>query len=134
MQEMLMRLKVLLPFQILLDVKDLTYIAVETYEGCYGLLPRRLDCVAAISPGILIFTKANGNEVFVAVDEGVLVKTGFDVQVSVRNAVINASLEKLHDVVEQEFLAVNEQTKQVRAVMARLENNFLHKLAQINSA
>lgn len=133
MSEILMHLKVLLPFQVLIDVKDVAHIAVETYEGSFGLLPRRLDCVAVISPGILIFTKANDDEVFVAVDEGVLVKTGFEVQVSVRNAVINANLEKLHDVVEQEFLAVDEQTQQVRAVMARLESNFLHKFAKINS-
>jgi F-type H+-transporting ATPase subunit epsilon len=132
MSVMLMHLKLLLPYQILLDIADVTHIMVDTYEGSFGFLPLRLDCVGALTPGILTFTTADEKEVFVAVDEGVLVKTGTKVLVSVRNAVINADLEKLHEVVEKEFLAVDEQTQQVRAVMAKLESNFLHKFAKIN--
>ena len=51
-------------------------IVAETREGSFGLLPHRLDCVAALAPGILIYETEAEGEVFVAVDEGVLVKTG----------------------------------------------------------
>ncbi|AEP31460.1 F0F1 ATP synthase subunit epsilon [Glaciecola nitratireducens FR1064] len=88
--------------------------------------------MAPLPPGILAFTTEKKDEVFVALDEGVLVKTGADVLVSVRNAMMDADLEKLRDVVEKEFLAMDEQALQVRRVMAKLESSFLHRFAKIN--
>ena len=80
----LMNLKVLLPFQIFAEKTGVSRIVAETREGSFGLLPHRLDCVAALAPGILIYETEAEGEVYVAVDEGVLVKTGLDVLVSVR--------------------------------------------------
>ena len=53
-----------------------------------------------------------------AVDEGVLVKTGLDVLVSVRNAIGGTDLGELRDSVEREFLDLNEREQGVRSVMA----------------
>ena len=50
-----MHLKILLPFQIFADKPGVTRIVAETLEGSFGLLPHRLDCVAALSPGILTY-------------------------------------------------------------------------------
>ena len=69
----LMHLKVLLPFQVFAEQANVTRIVAETREGSFGLLPHRLDCVAALVPGILIYQTESGGEVLVAVDEGVLV-------------------------------------------------------------
>jgi len=41
-------------------------------------------------------------EVYLAVDQGVLVKAGMDVLVSVRNAIAD-DLDKLHEAVKQSF-------------------------------
>ena len=71
-----MDLKVLLPFQIFAEKTGVSRIVAETREGSFGLLPHRLDCVAALAPGILTYETKSDGEVFVAVDEGVLVKTG----------------------------------------------------------
>ncbi|MBB1295575.1 F0F1 ATP synthase subunit epsilon [Pseudoalteromonas sp. SR41-4] len=122
-----MHLKLLLPSQVFIDKTDISNIIVETSSGSYGLLPHRLDCVAVLTPGILTFSTIAEGEIFVAVDEGVLVKTGLDVLVSVRNALVDSDLTKLRAAVEQDFLAINEQALQVRAVMAKLESGFLHK-------
>ncbi|MBB1409321.1 F0F1 ATP synthase subunit epsilon [Pseudoalteromonas sp. SG44-17] len=122
-----MHLKLLLPSQVFIDKTDISNIIVETSSGSYGLLPHRLDCVAVLTPGILTFSTIAEGEIFVAVDEGVLVKTGPDVLVSVRNALVDSDLTKLRAAVEQDFLAINEQALQVRAVMAKLESGFLHK-------
>src|ERR1700678_1778981 len=81
-----MNLKVLLPFQVFAEKTGVSRIVAETAEGSFGLLPHRLDCVAALAPGILTYQTEAEGEVFVAVDEGVLVKTGPDVLVSVRRA------------------------------------------------
>jgi len=62
-------------------------VVAETRAGSFGLLPRRLDCVAALTPGILVFETGAEGESYVAVDEGVLIKTGPNVIVSVRRAI-----------------------------------------------
>ena len=110
-----MNLKVLLPFGIFAEKTGVSRIIAETDQGSFGLLPQRLDCVAALVPGILIYETEMAGEVYVAVDEGVLVKTGPDVLVSVRRALGGTDLAQLRDAVEQEFLTLDEH-EQKRAV------------------
>jgi F-type H+-transporting ATPase subunit beta len=86
-RHMPMQLEVLLPFQVFADEPRVRASSWRRWQGSFGLLPQRLDCVAALVPGILIYETASDGEVFVAVDEGVLVKTGPDVLVSVRRAI-----------------------------------------------
>ena len=122
-----MNLKVLLPFQVFAEKTGVSRIVAETRMGSFGLLPHRLDCVAALVPGILIYETEAEGEVFVAVAEGVLVKTGPDVFVSVRRALHGTDLSKLRTAVEQEFLALDEHEQSVRSVMAKLEMGFLRR-------
>jgi F-type H+-transporting ATPase subunit epsilon len=124
-----MTLKVLLPFQIFADKTGVSRIVAETHEGSFGLLPHRLDCVAALAPGILTYETDADGEVFVAVDEGVLVKTGPDVLVSVRRALGGHDLGQLREAVKKEFLTLDEHEQSVRTVMAKLESGFLRRLA-----
>jgi len=124
-----MNLKVLLPFQVFVEKAGVSRVVAETSEGSFGLLPHRLDCVAALTPGILIYETESDGEVFVAVDEGVLVKAGADVLVSVRRAIAGADLGQLRDLVTQEFLTLDERERSVRSVMAKLEAGFLRQFA-----
>jgi F-type H+-transporting ATPase subunit epsilon len=71
-----MNLKVLLPFRVFAEVTDVSRIVAETPHGSFGLLPHRFDGVAALAPGILIYETEAEGEVYLAVDAGVLVKTG----------------------------------------------------------
>jgi len=125
-----MNLKVLLPFQIFADKRGVSRIVAETREGSFGLLPHRLDCVAALAPGILIYETEADGEVCVAVDEGVLVKTGQDVLVSVRRAIGGTDLGQLRTAVEKEFLTLDEHEKSVRLVTAKLETGFLRRFVR----
>jgi len=124
-----MQLRVLVPFQIFADKVGVSRVVAETSEGSFGLLPHRLDCVAALAPGILTYETEADGEVFVAVDEGVLVKTGPDVLVSVRRALGGRDLAQLRASVKREFLTLDEREKSVRTVMAKLESGFLQRLA-----
>src|SRR6478609_9368676 len=99
-----MNLKVLLPHQVFAERNGVSRIVAETRQGSFGLLPHRLDCVAALMPGIVIYETEAEGEICVAVDEGVLVKTGSDVRISVRRAFGGTDLGQLHAVVEHEFL------------------------------
>jgi len=125
-----MNLKILLPFQVFAEQTGVTRIVAETREGSFGLLPHRLDCVAALVPGILIYQTEAGGEVLVAVDEGVLVKTGADVLVSVRRAIGGTDLGQLHTAVEKEFLTLDENEQSVRTAVAKLETGFLQRFAK----
>ena len=124
-----MQLRILLPFEVFEEKTGVSRIVAETLEGSFGILPHRLDCVAALVPGILTYETESDGEIFVAVDEGVLVKTGGDVLVSVRRALGGTDLKKLHDAVTQEFLALDEDEQNVRMLMAKLETGFLHRFA-----
>jgi F-type H+-transporting ATPase subunit epsilon len=125
-----MNLKVLLPFQVFAEKTDVARIVAETREGSFGLLPHRLDCVAALVPGILIYQTESGGEILVAVDEGVLVKTGMDVLVSVRRAISGTDLGQLHAAVDKEFLTLDENEQSVRSAVAKLETGFLQRFAK----
>ncbi|MCQ9379891.1 F0F1 ATP synthase subunit epsilon [Methyloversatilis sp. XJ19-49] len=126
-----MTLRVLLPFELFVDETAVARIVIETAQGAFGLLPRRLDCVAALVPGIVTYEAEGRGEVFLAVDEGVLVKCGDRVVISVRRAVRGKDLARLRDVVEQEFLTLDAQQEDMRAAMARLESGFLRRFATL---
>jgi F-type H+-transporting ATPase subunit epsilon len=123
-------LKILLPFQIFVEKKGVKRIVAHTLQGALGLLPRRLDCTAALTPGILTYETESEGEVFLAVDEGVLVKAGRDVLVSVRHAIGGADLDQLHEAVKREFLNVNEQEKNIRSVLAKMESGLVRRLME----
>jgi F-type H+-transporting ATPase subunit epsilon len=128
-----MHLKVLLPFQVFADTSDVSRIVAETREGSFGILPHRLDCVAALRPGILTYQTGTGSETYIAVDQGVLIKTGTDVLVSVRHAISGTDLGCLRDAVERQFLALSAQDATLRTVMMKLEAGFLHRFATMST-
>ena len=127
-----MNLKILVPFQVFAETTGLTRIVVETRGGSYGFLPHRRDCVAVLVPGILAYGTASGEDVFVAVDEGVLVKAGPDVLVSVRRALGGADLGRLREMVEREFMTLDERERSTRAVLAKMEGELVQRLARLH--
>jgi F-type H+-transporting ATPase subunit epsilon len=127
-----MDLKILLPFSVFMEKTAVERIAVETAAGSHGLLPRRLDCVAALVPGILVFETRGEGETYVAVDEGILIKVSAQVTVSVRNAIEGTDLAVLHDRVDREFLNLDEQAQSHRRAMAKLESGFIRRFMEFH--
>ena len=125
-----MILKVLLPFQIFTEKKNVLRVIAETHSGSFGLLPQRLDCAAALAPGILTYETPGEGTVYIAVDAGVLVKTGPEVVVSVRNAIGGADLGKLREAVQREFLNLDERERSARSVLAKLESGFIRRFLE----
>lgn len=72
-----MRLKIMMPTKVFIDL-DVTKVVAEAENGSFGILPKHIDFVAALVPGILSF-EYNNEEEFLAIDEGILVKWGSDV-------------------------------------------------------
>lgn len=126
-----MKLKILLPTEIMVDV-EVTKVTAEAGNGSFCLLPRHIDFVAALVPGLLSFVKA-GNEVeeFLAVDEGILVKCGSEVLVSTRKAVRGPELGQLRETVEKTFKVLTDQEKRTRSALANLEANFIRRFLKL---
>ena len=127
--QQLMNLKVLLPFGVFAKETGVSRIVADTGGGSLGILPRRMDCVASLTPGILEYEIGGGGEAYLAVDGGILIKTGFDVLISVRNAIGGLDLSELQETVERDFMVLNEREQKVRSVMTKMESAFIHRIA-----
>lgn len=126
-----MRLTVLLPTEILVD-EEVTKVVAEAQNGSFCLLPRHIDFVAALVPGLLSFVKTmDGAEEFLAVDEGLLVKCGPQVLVSTRQAVRGEELGRLRETVEKTFKVLSDQEKRARSALANLEANFIRRFLKL---
>jgi F-type H+-transporting ATPase subunit epsilon len=124
-----MRLKILLPFGVFADIADVLSIVAETDSGAFALLPHRLDCAASLTPGILSYTTASGT-VYVAADEGVLLKRGPDVTAAVRRCIGGSTLAGLHDAVKREFLDLNVQDQAMRNAIMKMEGGLVGRFAE----
>lgn len=128
-----MDLKILLPYRIFAEIKNVKRIVAETSEGSFGFFPKRLDCVAAIVPSILTYETETKGVQYIAVDEGVLVKAGSQILVSVRHAFGGTDLEKLHEAVEKEYIKLDDAEKEARISMAKMESSLLFGLKKFKT-
>lgn len=128
MEPAFMNLKILLPYKVFADKMKVKRIVMETYEGYFGVLPQRLDCVAALTSGIFTYETDDGQVHYLALEEGVLVKAGLQVLVSVRNAIGGSDLGKLRQSVEKDFKEIGEKEKKVKSAMEKLESSFIYSL------
>lgn len=131
MEETLMNLKILLPFKVFAEVDHVKRIVMETDAGSFGLLPQRLDCTAALMPGIFMYETEKDGVKYVALEEGVMIKAGTKVLVSVRNAIGDAPLGKLRTSVEMEMKQLDEREINARSVMAKLETGFIRNIQKL---
>ena len=106
-----MNLRILLPFGVFAEKADVLRVVADTTDGSYGLLPNRLDCVAALLPGILTYEAKDSGTVYVGIDQGVLVKAA----------------------VERDFLKLDEQERNVRAAVAKMESGLMGRLAEFEN-
>lgn len=126
-----MKLKIRLPFRIFADKVDVSSIVAETREGSFGILPHRLDCAAALDAGILSYTSEAEGTQFVALDGGVLVKTGDEVWISAHRAVGGADLNSLHQSIKRDFASRGAREIEVRSAVAKLEGGLMGRLKDL---
>jgi len=125
-----LNLKILLPAGVQIET-EVEKVSAEAQNGHFTLLPRHIDFVAALVPGIFYYLTPEGEEHFMALDEGILVKQGDQVYVSAARAVPGDDLEHLEEAVESELKVLGESEKKARAVMARLEADTLRRFSRL---
>ena len=123
-----MTLKVIVPFDIVFE-KKIVRLVVETTKGSLGVLPLRLDCTALLVPGIVTYECQGEGEKYLVIDEGIFVKTGSDVTLSVRRALIGTQLGDLEKELEGELNKKREREKYARQMYTALEKTFLRQIA-----
>jgi F-type H+-transporting ATPase subunit epsilon len=125
-----MKLTVWLPAQVLLQ-EEVVRIRAEAENGWFGLLPRHIDFVTSLVPGILAFEPAGKPEEYLAIDRGILVKCGPEVSVSTRAAVRGADLGQLQQALKTQFQAQEEREKKAFAYEVKLEADLVRRLLEL---
>ena len=127
-----MHLKLLLPTHVLLN-QAVTKVIAEAENGVFCLLPHHIDFLAALVPGILTLQTSEGDEIFIAIDGGILVKCGPEVLISTRNAFQGSQLNALKREVEQQFYALDEQERQARTAITRMEASLARQFTALSA-
>lgn len=128
-----MHLKVLLPTKVLVD-QEVGKVVAEAHNGSFGILPRHIDFVAALAPGILLYETTDAEERYLGIDEGILVKCGDEVLVTSRSAVPGDDLHTLRDTIRERYLELDEREKSARSALARLEAGVVRRFIELQES
>ena len=125
-----MKLKILLPAEIFLD-EEVTKVVAEAENGFFCLMPQHVDFTATLVPGVFSYSTAGGEDAYLAIDIGTLVKKGPEILVSTRTAFRGAELGHLKEVVVTQFREIDEREKKARTAAARLEVDLLRRFMEL---
>jgi F-type H+-transporting ATPase subunit epsilon len=125
-----MKLKVSVPNDVRFD-EEVAKIKAEAEDGWFCILPKHVDFVTALEPGILSFDLPGGETEYLATDHGVLVKCGRDVSISTRTAIRGHDLGDLREIVEKQFVAAQEKERATRELEAKLEADLVRSLVEL---
>jgi F-type H+-transporting ATPase subunit epsilon len=128
-----MRLQVILPHETIVD-RAARKVTAHAVNGSFCLLPRHVDFVTVLVPGVLVFEDADGDEHFVATDDAVLVKCGSDVLVSTSRATAESELGRLRAALEGQLRTLDDREQRARAAVRKLEVSFLRGLMSLEDS
>jgi F-type H+-transporting ATPase subunit epsilon len=128
-----MRLKVLLPTQVLVD-QEVGKVVAEAQNGSFGMLPHHIDFAAALVPGVLLYETVDGDELYLGTDEGILVKCGSEVLVSTRSAIPGEDLHTLRQAIQERYLELDERERLARSALARLEAGVVRRFIELRES
>lgn len=114
--------------------QNIRKITLETLDGYYTLLPRHVDFVSAVIPSIVSYLPEQENEKYAACHQGIVVKKGDKITLSVQGAVLSETLPELQERIKTEFKQNEEQRKQLNTAMARLELGLVRGFQQLKGA
>ncbi|SFA69049.1 F-type H+-transporting ATPase subunit epsilon [Poseidonocella pacifica] len=101
--------------------------------GAFGLLPNHIDFVSALVPSVMTLRLVDGSEAIFGIDEGLLVKKGHSVDVAVLRGVLGDDLSSLKHTVESRFVQVDEEERQARSALSRLEADMVRRFAELKT-
>jgi F-type H+-transporting ATPase subunit epsilon len=127
----LMSLGIYLPTKIYWQAETISKVVVEGLEGYFTLLPRHIDYVSVLVPGILTAEDQSGKTLYFAVDHGSLVKQGSLVRIATRNCILGEDFDALSTIVATEFYQIDDLEKKARTALTGLEHSMLRRFAEL---
>lgn len=128
-----MRLRIFSPAREEVDL-HVTAVALQGAAGAFTVLPRHIDTVAVLVPGLVTFWTADGGEQIVAVDGGTVVKVGDDVLVSTPTAVHTRGLDAVGETVARTLLAREAHEEAARQALGRLQTDVVERMVELEEA
>ncbi len=125
-----MQMGIYLPSHVFWESKTVNKVVAEGLEGYFTLLPRHIDYVSVLVPGILTVSTGN-TEAFFAVDHGTLVKQGHTVRIATRNCVQGDDISTLSAIVDQEFRELDDMERKVRTALTGLEHAMIRRFSEL---
>lgn len=117
-------LKILIPTEVFFEENGIQHVVIDTTEGSCGILPNRLDFVAILEAGIMLYEKQDAEASYIAHDIGVAVKIGNHVTISTHNAIKEAELGKIKESLHKELKKSEQSEMHIRKVIADLEKDI----------
>jgi len=124
-----LRIKLTLPYETIIE-KEVDKITAPGVEGSFQILPKHIDVVWTLQPGILILSIDDEDE-YIAIDKGVLVKEDDIVYVSSFKAIEGDSLETLNKALSENFKTLDEREKKAQKVLVKLETDTMQRFMEI---
>ena len=124
-------LGIYLPTGIYWQTDTARKIIAEGLEGYFTLLPRHVDYIAVLVPGVLTVEDQAGRTFYFAVDHGALVKQGGTANISTRNCIEGKDFSSLVTIVATEFHQIDDLEKKARTALAGLEHSMLRRFAEL---
>lgn len=125
-----MNLLLSIPSHVVVDA-PVRKVVAESVSGSFCLLPRHADTAVVLVAGLLTYLPKDGDEVVVAVDHGLLVKTGASVRVSCQRAFVADDLASAEATVRERFRAQDDSERRARSAVLRLEADILRRLGEL---
>lgn len=119
-----------LPTHTLFEAQAIALTAVAP-NGAFGIWPNHVDFVTALVPSVLTLRLCDGSEEIFGLDEGVLVKKGHTVAVATLRGVHGDDLGSLQQTVQDSFIQMDEEERQARSALSRLEANMVRRFAEL---
>lgn len=108
-----------------------TRVTAVAPNGAFGILPNHVDFVTALVPSVMTLRLVDGSEEIFGLDEGVLVKKGHELAVAAMRGVLGVDLGSLQDTVEASFIQMDEDERQARSALSRLEADMVRRFAEL---
>lgn len=126
-----MKLLLSVPTGIVIDA-EVSRVSAESDRGSFTILPRHADGAMVLRPGLFSYVGTeNDTEVFVVIDEGILVKAGRDLRVACQRAVVAGDLHNARAALATYLHAQTEHERKAKSVLMMLEAEVLRRLGEL---
>lgn len=125
-----MRIKLILPYKTILD-KKVEKITAPGSNGDFQILPKHIDGTWSLKPGILTLTD-HDTDFYYAINQGLVVKQGSIVYISIFQAIAGESLEELSQTVAESLQILDERERKAREVLIKLETDTIKRFMELD--